>query len=489
MLAVAEWLTPHARAADPEELRIDVRAAWDGVAREGEWTEVAVRVVAMGGGAVRVDAGDGTLLTTTTGDVEAGAPADFRLPVPVGSAARVAVTVHGPRGTRGHGDVPLRLVRPARVVVGAARGTGHAPAALGPSEAVVVPLDAGAVPATAAAFRGVDALVLDAPLLADLDGAQLRALERYLGQCGRVLLVGVAHAAVARARSVAGCGAALVDAVEVGAPVETTLARLLAQPVPPLPEARDLATLLPDAGRPAAARPLIGFFIAYAAALVGGLASRRAWLLPALPVAASVLLLAALNTAPPGVGVASWTEVTSGATRARFVALVRVDGMAPRSVSLDVPEALGLPTPLQTPSGEAMRMVARDGGDTHLDLRTRLLSAQRLDLRGALEWTAPLSVEMAGELPRVENRGTAPSAPGYFLWRGYVYALPGLEPAAAWDPARAEPMPRSRVPGWLAQRRFGADDVAALIPGAPQPLRALTTTAAAGWTIVLERRT
>jgi hypothetical protein len=50
-------------------------------------------------------------------------------------------------------------------------------------------------------------------------------------------------------------------------------------------------------------------------------------------------------------------------------------------------------------------------------------------------------------------------------------------------------MPRSRVPGWLAQRRFGADDVAALIPGAPQPLRALTTTAAAGWTIVLERRT
>jgi hypothetical protein len=486
---VVEWLTPHARAADPEELRIDARAAWDGVAREGEWTEIAVRVVALRGGTVRIDTGEGTLRTTTTGDVEAGAPAEFRLPVRLESAPHVSVTVQGPGSTEGHGDVPLRLVRPGRVVVGTARGTAYVPAPMGPSAAVVVPLDAGAVPATAAAFRGMDALVLDAALLADLDDPQLRALEHFLGQCGRVLLVGVPHAAVTRARSVAGCGAALLDVSEVGAPVETTLARLLAQPVPPLPEASDLATLLPDAGRPAAARPLIGFFIAYAAALVGGLASRRAWLLPALPVAASALLLASLYTSPPGVGVVSWTEVTSGATRARFVALVRVDGMAPRSVSLDVPEALGLPTPLQTPSGEAMRMVARDGGDTHLDLRTRLLSAQRLDLHGALEWTAPLSVEMAGELPRVENRGTAPSAPGYFLWRGYVYTLPGLEPAAAWDPARAEPMPRARVPGWLAQRRFGADDVAALIPGAPQPLRALTTTAAAGWTIVLERRT
>jgi hypothetical protein len=467
------------------ELRVDVAPAWDGVVRPGGWTELAVRVVSDVGGEVRVDSSEGALHSATLGRVEAGVAAVLRLPVRVGTSDRIAVVVRGPGEVRRRVPVTLRLLAPDERVVaragGAVRRPGHRVVALG--------TDAASLPSTARAFDTVDVLVLDVAMLAGLEGPQLRALEGHLGRCGRVVLVDAPGPAIGRARDRAGCDGAFVEAVHDGAAVDDAVARLLAHPAPRLPDGGRLAALLPGARRPGAARSLAGFFAGYGAALVlGAVAIRRAWLFPALPLAATALLVAALRNARPEVTLATWTETTSGAATARFAAVLAVDGMAPRALAIDVPPALGVPDPVGDP-GTTLALTASAGSDTRVAVRTALLSEHRLELAGTLDWTAPLAVEAAAGTPRVVNTGPVRSRPGFLVHDGDVFRLPALDPGAAWNPA-PEAVPDPALPADLTAALGPDVHLLALLPGTPGPiLEAGTTAAAAGWIVIRARQT
>jgi len=478
--------------AEAGELRVDVVPAFDGVVRAGGWTELAVRVVSDIGGDVQVESSAGALHSGTAGRVEARVPAVFRLPVRVGSEDRLGVAVRGPGGARRRVPVSLRLLTAGEHVVARAGGALR----LDAPGLVAVRTDAAGLPAAARAFELVDVLVLDVAMLGGLEGLQLEALESHLGQCGRVLLVDAPEPALRRARERAGCGGAFVEAVGNGKAVGDAVERLLARPAPVLPDPRRLAALLPGDGRPAAARPLVGFFLGYGGALALAIVTiRRAWLLLALPVAATVLMLVALGSARPGVTLGSWTEATSGAATARFAALLRIDGIAPRSVAVEVPRALGLPDPLGEDAGTTLRLTAGDFAGTRLDVRTALLSEHDLHLHGTLDWTAPLAVEIGPAGPRVENRARARSRPGYLVWRGEVFALPALDPAAAWSPPTSEPLPHAALPpvfrGWAGNGpALGREPAFVLLPGTPEPMLGIgTTAAAAGWIVIRSRQT
>ena len=233
---------------------------------------------------------------------------------------------------------------------------------------------------------------------------------------------------------------------------------------------------------PAAPAPLIAFFAGYGLILLlSAVVLRRPWLLALVPLAAAALLLAAFGNSRPGLSLVTWTETASGSEAARFAALLRVDGLAAGDTALRLPGDLG-PPDLSPARGEWV-LADAPGADPLLRLRTTLLSEQRLFLRGAVAWRAPLVLARTGEGPRVANPGSAISAPAWLVWDAHVYRVPALEPGAHWTPSGVEPSEPSRLPRPLAARARALGRVL-LLRDAPALLPGLGELAATEWTLI-----
>jgi hypothetical protein len=464
-------------AATPAELRIDVRAAWDGLTRPGRWTELSVSIVSPLGGAVALEARGSAVTTRVTGRVEAGVPAAFRLPCLAEEG--VSLGVVGPDGREHVREVPLRSPATDRRVVA---GPSEALAGAG-LEAVLVDLEPRSFPSFARAFETLDALVLDAATLSGLSSLQLRAVRRYVAGCGRTLLLDV-PANAARWRAEAGCDAVFLAMVGPAASRTALLPRLLEARGQPLPGVHELSRQLSLSRRHAAHTPLLAYFAVYLALLVlGGFVLQSARSLLVIPIASALLLLVGFSFSRPVLSAVAWTEATSGSSTARFVALVRVDGLARGAARLEIPRDLGPPDP---PAGTRLRIeVDPEDPFLRVEVATHLLSRRALQLRGALPWTAPLVLERVDEDLRARNAGSAASAPGFLLRAGRVSALPPLAPGAVRSPSRSDRLLRTALPAWLARRVSTRVAPAILVADVPPALRNIRQAVHwQGWTLI-----
>jgi hypothetical protein len=454
------------------------RAAWDGVARPGRFTEVVVDVVSDAGGAVGVEADAGGGVFTTERTVDAGVPGAIRLPVRVGEAGAVTVVVRPPAGDPAHLTVPLRQPAPDEWVVARPRSLAAADFGTATHHALVVDLDPVSMPETAAALEGVDLLVVDDPLLAALSKPAFVALRAYLGICGRLLGVALTHPATTRAH--AGCHRTMVETIPAGAPIGPAAASLLERRgAEPRAALAALAATLPAAAK----RPLLGFFALYGVVLLlVAAAVRRVWMLAAIPFLLAALLAVTLGWLPPAATLVALVETDSGAPSARFLARVVVDGIGVRHATIGVSSVLGVPA-LEPP--DAGR-VAIERARAVVTVSAPLLARRTIEYEGIVPWRAPLLFVVGAGGPEV--RAVRPVGAGWVVSDGQVRALPALAGGEAWSATGTPALDPATLPAWLDALRGaqGKEDPAfAVVPAVPEIIAPFGATAPPlVWTLV-----
>ncbi|MGH0033636.1 MAG: hypothetical protein ACQGVK_01270 [Myxococcota bacterium] len=493
-----------AQGDEGDSLAAQARAAWDGAARGGTWTELAIRLVSPRGGRVELAAAPqwetapgaaSAVPSRWSGEVEAGVPRSVRLPVwlpPEAEGAPLRLELDAGSAAHSTLRVPLRWLAPAERVVAVPSAIEPQLASRGDGVRPIHRVGAGpaSVPAHPRSFEVADALVLDAATLAALDPEQLAAFEAHLGRCGRVVVVGVGEPAIRRGRRLAGCGGAHFRWVAGSREVEAALDALLSAQVAPLPDARRLAEVF-ESGRPTGAgTALVGFFALYAASLVAAGAFRRAPLsYVALAVGAALLLGAALWISPEARSAAVWVQLpatsdpSEAPSVARFSALLQLGGTSPGRLRLGLPEVMGLPSSSENGGASAHRFA--DGSGPAVEMEVDLLSASALHWMGSIRWRPPLALQMQGADPRVWNRGEAASPAATLLWSGQAFAVPPLEAGQSWAPTAAEPLDPTRLPRWLARRRRVEEGASLAWAEVPAVLaEALHPATASGWTVI-----
>lgn len=463
--------------------RVEARAAWSGLARPATWSELAVGVFVERGGDVTIEASGGGPRTVVSRTVEPGVPTLVRLPVDVGEADGVDVTVHAARGGTSTVRVALQRVADDERVIAAPRGFTDLEA-LRVAGARVLEIDPLDMPLTARAFELVDVLVVTPAMLAALDAPARDALERHLAACGRVVATSVADADADRLQEVAGCDGTLLRTLPADAPLASAVRELLGTTVPASPIAPSTDDGAPPTAR--AAVPLAVFFAAYGAVLVlGALTVRRAGTLLALPCVATLLLVVAFQLSPPDVSLVVWTRRESGAATARFVALLRVASLAPRRVRIDVPSQLGPPR-AEHMHDLAFAIGAKGEPRNAIEVDTALLRDRALSFRGAVDNPADLLLDVDADGVRVTNGSGTRSGGGYLGLPDDVVSVPPLDPGAEWRPSTVAHREHSVPPSVAAVLADGAQLlVASGVPAALRP--AGTRTTVSGWTVTAQR--
>ena len=154
---------------------------------------------------------------------------------------------------------------------------------------------------------------------------------------------------------------------------------------------------------------------------------------------------------------------------ARFAAIAAIDGRSPGEAVITLPAGAQLDTLPET----AVYERSVDGlGDVSASLRvpTRLLSRTTVRLTGTVPIEPTVSVTMPDIQPRIGNSGGTATPPGYVVWNGRSYRLPGLDPGAVWSPTDAD---ETRLPPGL-HRLVGVPDRLVSVheyANLPQPLR------------------
>jgi hypothetical protein len=351
-----------------------VRAAWAGHVRPGKWTEIRVDVVAARRGIVRLEAAGGDVRTAVTARVGAGDARVLHLPVLARDAAAVTLTTRVPGFTRTTASVPLEHPAASRalVVVSAPLLASFSDGSRAPSDPALVAITANDVPERARAWESVDAVVVDASLLAAMTTRQLRAFESHLAGCGPVLAVGLGMQALARGKAVAGCGGRYLRAAETPE-LARALAALLSDASRRVRSAARETDAAPSAWR-GPDRTLCAMFALYlAAVLIVVAASNDLRLLVAFPALASALFVTGFGLAGADVLATPRAELAGGVTSPDGGTVLRVNGFARGKRVIRVAPGLDLPDVLHVDSPATFRF-DETGAGADLVVRTSLLS-------------------------------------------------------------------------------------------------------------------
>ncbi len=441
-------------AGDPA---LRVALPFDGAVRDGHPTEVHVTLHSHAGGrvAVHVSAND----DDANVNVELPAGVARTLAVPLVLRGHSPVTVRVRAGGRDGEAVqawPSPLRSNVALVVSAVPGL-PAPAL---PQVAWWPAGAAALPRTVYGYGPVSVLVVGAGTLSALDLDQARALDGYLGACGRAVLVDLPSAAAAELRAGAGCGGRAVAAGDLRS-VAAALAALLdpaAVPSAPAPQVLD-ALDRPRSG--AATRRAVLLFLGAYAALAVLAALRAPRVAPVLPVGGALVALLAWHGVAPSRSVLLWSEQTS-AHSARAVARLAAAGEGAGVAEFALAPGL-VPLSLPTGTRRVLAEAEAEGFDSVLHLPVRLLSATEVDLVGvvAVESTLGLAVDARGA--QVRNTGLQDSPGAVLVWRGRAVQVPALAPGESWAPhTGAAPAPGATAA--LAVRRTPPGSAALLVP-------------------------
>lgn len=393
--------------------------AWKGWSRPGRTTELDIRL--------RTDAATRVTLEVTTGRREVRAEIDLqpgrevRLQIPVTPAAPDTVRATPTGGSAVQRDIAVALSESPVLGVGLAsdgrvRLDGFQ----------TLDLVAEDLPRQASAYASVDALVLDAPTLAELDARQLGALVTHAAGCGRIVLVD-ADARVRRlVAGAAGCGGQGLMNAASAADATGLLQASLATRLPAVVSQGDMAGLV----RPALGpwnHVVTGLALYFAAScLVLVFAGGPAWWLTTALAAAAALAL--LHAAPPAAQLVIWSEGDSGAQLARYHAAQRFDGLARDRIRVPLPEQLA-PSAQPCDPTQAMRFEfhAQAGRATSAEFETRLFRPVSLCYAGSFPMARAPAIDTRPDGARdLRNAGSVAWPPGVLLAAGRAHELPAL---------------------------------------------------------------
>lgn len=419
-LLLALALCGSAHAATPPRIELSVTPAWKGWSRPGRATELDIRLRTDAATRVTLDVTTGRREVRTEIDLQPGRDVRLQIPVTPASPGTVRATPTG--GPAVQRDIAVAQSESPVLGVGLASDDR---VRLDGFQAVA--LVAEDLPRQASAYASVDALVLDAPTLAELDARQLGALLTHAAGCGRIVLVD-ADARVRRlVAGAAGCGGqGLMNAVSAAGAADLLKASLATRLPAPASQG-DVA----DLARPALGpwnRVVMGLALYFAAAclvLVFFAAGPAWWLTTALAAAAA---LALLHTAPPASQLVIWSEGDSGAQLARYQAWQRFAGLARDRIRVPLPEQLA-PSVQPCDPAQAMRFEfdARTGRATSAEFETRLFRPVSLCYAGSFPMArAPALDTRPGGERELRNAGSVAWPRGVLLAAGRAHELPAL---------------------------------------------------------------
>lgn len=431
LLALA--LGAAALTASAAGVELTATPAWQGWSRAGRATEVDVRVTSEAAVAARLEVSAGAQRVQAALELQPGRTA--RLHVPVAGAERIELMLQTTGGRTQR--LQSLLQRSESPLLGVALATA---ATLALPGFHVVTLGVDDFPRHAAAYAGIDALVVDAALMAALDSERLAALLAHAADCGRVVVVGADERLRRVLEGAGGCGGRALMLAATAAEAPVLLDASLAEPLPaPMPA----ATL----GALARSEPPIWRAVAIGVALYLGAALLAALWASSWP---AVLLVAALGTVAalalpramqPASQLVIWSEGDSGARSARYQAWQRVVGTtATRTTLLIAPQlatsvqACDAASPVQFTFDPLAEQV------TAAAFETRLFGQTTLCYAGSFAMARALAATPASDgATMVRNIGATAWPRGLWLADGRARELPALGPgeAATWPAGAA----------------------------------------------------
>lgn len=460
LIAAALGAACAACAAAAPDLQAEL--AWKGWVRPGRPSEVEVRVAAAQPLRATLEVAAGAQRARAELDLQPGRPLVLHWPVATRQrAAPVVVSLQAagaPAQRLELSPAPSEAPLLGVALAGEAAAEAGAVGLQGFHAVTLAPAD---LPRHAAAYAGMDALVLDAPTLAALDARQLSALLAHLADCGRVAVLRAdarVRGLLAGARGCGGAGLVLGEGLpELMQHLQQSLAEPLAAPQPrealgelAQPSLTDWNRVLLAAGMAAALMLLALIFTASPAVLLA---------VPAL-TAVALALLPRLATPQPQLLI--WSEGDSGAQLARYQAWLRFPGLSRGSVRAALPQQLAAGAlPCEAARPVRFEIDAASGQPAFAEFETRLFGQVWFCQSGGFPMARAFDTDLlAGGMRQVRNRGQAAWPEGSLLVAGQAQALPALAPGGALrlpvvpagtadDPAVRAALPRLR-PGTAA---------------------------------------
>lgn len=413
---------PVAPAAD--RLQLDVAPAWHGWSRPDRSTELEVRLSGVGETTIVVTAGPRRIETAAA--LEADRPARIRLPVP--SVPTITVHAAGATGVTTDAVVALSMAEsPLLAWVSPAAPPAEAPAGFRQ-----VAFDSSALPAHGSAYASIDALVIDAAVLASLQDHQLTALLDYVARCGRGVLVGGSQDAQQLLAAAAGCGGRALGFAASTSEVPWVLRSALQQELRPSVSTTAVATL----GGPDLEHwhLVVGVLAASAALLLLASVLRPALVLH-LTLAALAALVAVwfVQSRPAATRLTVWAEAGPGERVAQYRALHLVTLGRRSQTVVDALPQLAVPVPCRDTPGATWRWSVEERRFAGVDVPARLFARVATCYAGHFP-VARIAERLDGGHGTVvlHNPGPARWSAGAVTWRGELHELPVIEPGQRW---------------------------------------------------------
>jgi hypothetical protein len=406
-----------AQLSQASGLSFTVQSAWQGVARIGYPSELAVRLLAETEttGTVSLESANTTVSANV--NLAAGEPQWVYLPAPYPGSGGTSVAFESGGSIVLRQQVEVTRLEAATTllaVIGAA-ATHLAPPVTAAFDRTLYP-ETSALPRFPSSYRALSSLVITAEDIAQLTPRQTQALQGYLGACGELIVAAGNSQQLAELKAVAGCGGKRVK------PLGMEQHRPSAPP--PRPAAAELRNLAQGSLTNALPSVLL-FFAGYVLVLLlVWWRVRSPMLLLTVPLASAALAMLGWTNTAPAWHLTSVAQMDSGDTVARYTGIIQVAGMSRAQTMLPLDSRWGVPestTPVQlglTPS-------------VHLAEKTRLISHRELLVHGVVR--APgIEVSLIGNQVTITNLDTTPLAGAMLAWQGEPYPVPDLIPGQRW---------------------------------------------------------
>lgn len=421
-----------AHASPQAQIELAVTPAWKGWSRPGRATELDIRLTTDSVTRTTLEVVAGRQSVHIGVDLQPGRV--MRLHLPVGSAGTVTVSAGPQHGTPGRRDIAIAQSESPLLGVG-----------LVTDERVqldgfhTLALAADDLPRHASAYASIDALILDTPTLSALDQRQLGALLGHAAACGRIVVLNTDARVRQLLDGAGGCaGQALMSAVSLTQAKQMLNASLAANSAPPM----SLGSIGPLAPADHRVWSWVAVLVAayFAAAALAVVFFSSLPVLLAIPVLASMAVLALLHATPSSSQLVVWSEGESGAALARYQAWQRFAGLVRERIRVPIPAQLASAVQ-PCDAAQAMRFEFDAGRAQVLsaEFETRLFRQVSLCYSGSFPITRAITAQpRADGLRDVQNAGTTAWPAGVLLAGGRVHDLPALGPGAR-SPLGANP--------------------------------------------------
>ena len=448
-ILIAAFMVMTFGATSARALLVSVKPAWNGWLRAGMSTEVTIRVVGDHAGLLTLSLSDQSTSYTHRANLEPNVEFVWRVPLspPSGEQLQLRAQLDEEPGIEQEITLRRHLVPSPLVAILADQAI-----TLDGIQATTVHIAGDSLPFHSSSFAAMDLILIHRDSLKGMARQQLIALQQHAAQCGRIVIVGLAPAAMAKFADLAGCGGRFLIAAETMADLDTRVASLLKTPVPQLPSPASLHSLLDNSVLARQISPLVAFFAIYLCVLLIAVRSQRA---PAYfvsaSIAASLIGLFAWTMRPEYIDRVTWAEMENSAGVARFTSIMRIIGGGDR-VTIDIPVNA---SPMWALQPVNLMFISDQYSDSAagMSFDTQLFSQHEFLVSGVTTVPVSLIVESFDDLPRIINTGAGKSPPALLAWNDRKYSVPPLSPNQDWRPSSApEPWGANRPEQLFRQR-------------------------------------